>query len=495
MDAAEIPLKAPDLTSDTPPSDVEQVERALIDASTRVPVLMFYTSAIVWLLIGTLLAMLVSIKMHSPDLLANYGFLTWGRLRPVHVNIMIYGWASMAAMGTAIWLMARLCRTVLRHPLLLVAGAGFWNLGIMIGVTAILAGQSTGYQWLEFPPYAAAVLFVAYLLIMSWAVLMFRFRRGHQIYITQWYLLGAFLWFPWLYATAQLMLFVVPVQGVLQAAIGWWYANNLLFLWFGAIGLGTAYYMIPKVIGRPVYSYHLATIGFWTYAVFSSWTGMQRLIDGPFPAWMVTASIAATILTIIPVATVGLNHHMTMQGYFPLLRYSPTLRFTVFGAISYTVFSALGVLLSLRSVSRYLNFSQASIAYSHMGLYAFVSMILFGSMYYIVPRLVGREWRYASLIKLHFWGSAYGVGLMSLMLLAAAMVQGSELNDPAYGFTQTTQSILPYLRGRSLAGILMTVSHFIFAFHFGLMLFGLGRTASVPTFLNPVEAEGSEAHL
>ena len=109
----------------------------------------------------------------------------------------------------------------------------------------------------------------------------------------------------------------------------WWYANNLLFLWFGAIALGTAYYMIPKVIGRPVYSYHLATIGFWTYALFSSWTGMTRLIDGPFPAWMVTASIAATILTMIPVATVGLNHHLTMQGYFPLMRYSPTLRFTV----------------------------------------------------------------------------------------------------------------------------------------------------------------------
>ena len=495
MDAAEIPLKAPELTVETPPTEVEQIERALIDASTRLPVLMFYTSAIVWLLIGTLLAMLVSFKMHSPDLLANYSFLTWGRLRPAHVNIMIYGWASMAAMGTSIWLMARLCRTVLRRPLVLVAGAWFWNLGIMIGTVAILAGQTTGYQWLEYPPYAAVVLFTAYTLIMSWAVLMFRFRRGQQIYITQWYLLGAFLWFPWLYAAAQLMLFAVPVQGVLQAAVSWWYANNLLFLWFGAIGLGTAYYMIPKVIGRPVYSYHLATIGFWTYALFSSWTGMQRMVDGPFPAWMITASIAATILTIIPVATVGLNHHMTMQGYFPLLRYSPTLRFTVFGAISYTVFSVVGILISLRSIARYLDFTQASVAYSHLGLYAFVTMILFGSMYYIVPRLVGREWRYASLIKLHFWASVYGVGLMSLMLFAAAVVQGAELETPTMAFTEPVQSILPYMRGRSIAGLLMTASHFIFAFHFGLMLFGLGRTAGIPTFLNPVEAEGSEPHL
>ncbi|MCA1658861.1 MAG: cbb3-type cytochrome c oxidase subunit I, partial [Verrucomicrobiaceae bacterium] len=358
----------------------------------------------------------------------------------------------------------------------------------------ILVGESTGYPWLEFPLFAAIVLFVAYTLIMSWAVLMFRFRRGGQIYITQWYLLAAFLWFPWLYAAAQLMLFVVPVQGVMQAAVTWWYGNNLLFLWLGAVALGIAYYMIPKVIGRPVYSYHLAAIGFWTYAFFSSWTGMQRGIDGPFPAWMITASIAATILTIIPVATVGLNHHMTMQGHFQMLRYSPTLRFTVFGAISYTVFSGLGVLISLRSVARYINFSEAWVAYVHLGLYAFISMILFGSMYYIVPRLVGREWRYGSLIKLHFWMSAYGVGLMALLLLVGGLMQGIDMDDAGKSFIESTQSVLPYLRGRSLAGMLMAIAHFVFAYHFGLMLLGLGRTASVPTFLNPLEPQGGGGH-
>ena len=491
--AADIPLKQPAISAAA--GEAEQYERALIDASTRVPVLMFYASAMVWLLVGTLLAGFVSFKLHSPDWLSNVDFLTWGRLRPVHMNIMVYGWASMAGMGTAIWLMARLCRTTLRHPLLLVTGAWFWNIGIAIGVTAILMGYSTGYQWLEFPPYAALILLLAYALIMSWAVLMFRFRRGEQIYITQWYLLGAFLWFPWLYAAAQAMLFVVPVQGVMQAAVGWWYANNLMFLWLGAIGLGTAYYMIPKVIGRPVYSYHLATIGFWTYALFSSWTGMQRLVDGPFPAWMITASIAATILTMIPVATVGLNHHMTMQGYFPVMRYSPTLRFTVFGAMAYTVFSIVGLLISLRSTARYFHFTEASVAYTHLGLYAFFTMIMFGSMYYIVPRLVGREWRYATLIKLHFWASAYGIGLMSVMLFVGGLTQGASQNDPSLPFIESVQSALPYLRGRTLAALLLTASHFIFAYHFGLMLFGLGRTSTVPTFLNPVEAEGSEGHL
>jgi cytochrome c oxidase cbb3-type subunit 1 len=244
-----------------------------------------------------------------------------------------------------------------------------------------------------------------------------------------------------------------------------------------------------------VYSYHLATIGFWTYALFSSWTGMQRLVDGPFPAWMVTASIAATILTLIPVATVGLNHHMTMRGHFPLMRYSPTLRFTVFGAIAYTAFSIVGVIMSLRSVARIVHFTEVSIGYTYLGLYAFFTMVIFGSMYYIVPRLVGREWRYATLIKLHFWSSAYGVGLMVLMLFLGGIAQGNSMHDTTLQFTEATDSVLPYLRGRSVSGMLLTIAHFIFAFHFGLMLFGLGRSASVPTFLNPKEEEAVKEHI
>jgi cytochrome c oxidase cbb3-type subunit 1 len=186
---------------------------------------------------------------------------------------------------------------------------------------------------------------------------------------------------------------------------------------------------------------------------------------------------------------------MTMRGYFGLLRYSPTLRFTVFGAFAYTAFSLMGIFLSLRSIAGYTQFSEASIAYSHLGLYAFFTMIMFGSMYYIVPRLVGREWRYATLIKLHFWASAYGVGLMVGLLFVGGIAQGSSMHDPTRLFTDSTDSILPYLRGRSLSGLLLTVAHLIFAFHFGLMLLGLGRAASMPTFLNPQEEEAVKDHL
>jgi cytochrome c oxidase cbb3-type subunit 1 len=153
------------------------------------------------------------------------------------------------------------------------------------------------------------------------------------------------------------------------------------------------------------------------------------------------------------------------------------------------------VFLSLRSVAGHLHFTEAGVAYTQVGLYAFYTMIIFGSMYYIVPRLVGREWRYASLIKLHFWAAAYGIGLLALMLFSGGLAQGAGMSDPTIAFSESTQSLLPYLRAHSLAVILLTVAHFVFAFHFGLMLLGLGRTASVPTFLNPVESEGDEEHL
>jgi cytochrome c oxidase cbb3-type subunit 1 len=211
MDATEIPLKAPSVPTDVPATDVQQIERALIDASTRVPVLMFYTSAMVWLVIGTFLAGFVSFKLHSPDTFSGISFLTWGRVRPAHMNVMVYGWASMAGMGTAIWLMARLCRTVLRHPLLLVAGAGFWNLGVLLGVGGILWGDCTGYQWLVFPRYAAIILFVAYTLVVSWAVLMFRYRRGEQFNHAMVFARRVPL-VPSGHAAGQLMLFVVPVR-------------------------------------------------------------------------------------------------------------------------------------------------------------------------------------------------------------------------------------------------------------------------------------------
>ncbi len=218
MNATGIPLKEPEISAAA--GDTEQVERALIDASTRVPVLMFYTSAIAWLFLGTLLAGFASWKLHSPDLLVGISFLDlWSRAPGAHEHDGLWlgvdgrngnrdlADGALVPDDVATSAFARHRRGVLESRR-------------ADGVGGILLGDSTGYEWLEFPRLLRAHSFRRLSRSsMSWAVLMFRFRRGDHIYITQWYLLGAFLWFPWLYAAAQVMLFVVPVQGVMQAAV------------------------------------------------------------------------------------------------------------------------------------------------------------------------------------------------------------------------------------------------------------------------------------
>ena len=258
--------------------------RAAIDASCRQPVLFFFGTAIFWLMAGTVLALISSIKLHNPIFLDQDAWLTFGRVRPAHLNTVIYGWASAAGIGVGIWLMARLCQTPLRAPYLLSAAAMLWNIGVALGVFGILAGDSTSIEWLEFPPYASFLLFVSYACIGVWTVLMFQERVKGHVYIAQWYLLAALFWFPWLYATAQLLLIVMPAQGSVQGIVNWWFAHNMAGLWFVPLGLAAAYYLIPKVLGKPIYGYSLAVLGFWSMALFAAWNGGQHLIGGPLPA-------------------------------------------------------------------------------------------------------------------------------------------------------------------------------------------------------------------
>jgi cytochrome c oxidase cbb3-type subunit 1 len=230
-----------------------------------------------------------------------------------------------------------------------------------------------------------------------------------------------------------------------------------------------------------VHSYYLSAFGFWSLALFYSWNGGHHLIGGLLPAWVVTASIVASVMMIIPVVVTAINHHMTMKGNFHVLEYSPTLRFVVFGAMAYTLASLQGSSMAIRSLNKITHFTDYTIGHSHLGLYAFFTMVMFGSVYYIVPRLVGCEWRSAALIKIHFWSCAYGIIFMVLILTVGGLMQGIGLNDPNISFKDVVETTLVYKVGRSLSGVALTVGHVVFAFHFLLMLLRLGRTEGGPT--------------
>lgn len=453
-----------------------------IDASCRQVVMAWYVSAVVWLVGGSILAMMASVKLHLPYFLGDSAWLTFGRVRSAHLNMMAYGWASMAGVGTLLWMQARLSRVILpyRLPLLLLSGA--WNLALLYGIGQILDGQRPSIEWLELPAETAYLFALVFIVLFMAAVKMLLTRTVAHIYVSQWYLFGSVIWFPFLYIASTVIMFAVPATGLTKGIANWWFAHNVLGLWLTPIGVASAYYFIPKILGRPIFSYYLSLLGFWTLALFYNWVGTHHLIGGPLPAWVVTVGIVGSVLMIIPVLTVAINHHLTVVGNFRRVRTSPTLSFVVFGAMSYTIVSLQGSLMALRSVSHTTHFTHYTVAHAHLGVYAFYTMIAFGSIYYIVPRLTGRSWQSAALIRLHFWSCAIGVSVYFLALTWGGWFQGRMMNDSEVPFLKIVAYLQPYLQARSVAGTLMTVGHLAFAVSMLQMLRGRGRV------LAPVEA-------
>jgi len=273
--------------------------------------------------------------------------------------------------------------------------------------------------------------------------------------------------------------------------MNWWYAHNALGLWFTPICLATAYYLIPKILGKPIHSYYLSVIGFWSLAFFYAWNGMHHLIGGPYPAWLISVSIVASLMMLIPVVTVAVNHHFTMRGSFGALRTSPTLRFVVFAAMSYTIVSVQGSLTAIRAVSRVTHFTHYTVAHAHMGMYAFVTMMLFGAMYYMMPRLIGKEWPSRWLIRIHFWGCALGVLHYWIILSIGGIKQGLWMLDPSVPFLDIVQRMLPYLEQRSWAGVAMTTGHIAFAISFIWLLMSKSNQDTGPTLLGKTNNQKS----
>ncbi len=480
---------APTTTTASRANEFPAAQRAAIDASTRGPVLFFFGNAILWLFLATILGFIASIKLAKPDFLADVPFLTYGRVWPAYTNILSYGWASLAGIGVAIWLLARLSRVVIKFPGVLITGGLFWQLGLTYGIINILGGNNTGLEGLEIPTSSAVMMLFGYFLIALWATLIFGFRSHSKAYISVWYLIAALFWFPWSFATAHAAHILPGVSGVVQSLAAAWATQNFQSIWLTGIGLATAYYLIPKVINRPIHSYNLASVGFWAFIIFSGLTGALRLSGGPVPAWVVTLSISASILLIIQIVTVTANLVLTMRDQYHMVYHSPTIRFTFFGAIAFSIASVVGLIASLRSVDRVLHFTQFQNAQYHLVTYVFFSMVMFGAIYYILPRLVGCEWLSSSMISLHFWGAAYGGGLLVFILILTGLSAGSALNDPDASFLQSMQINSFYMPGRILALIMISIGHLVFGLHFLLMLLRIGQPGGEPTLFAPIGEE------
>jgi cytochrome c oxidase cbb3-type subunit 1 len=455
----------------------ELADRVLADRSSAFPVFMFAAFACFWLLLGSAAGLVSSIKLHEPDWLVQQGWLTFGRLRTVHLTAVLYGWITNAALGLILWLLPRLLRTELRGGVWTLLGGALINTGIAAGIGAIAVGWSDGMEYLEIPWQIGIFLAAGLAMIILPVLYTLVNRKVEHLYVSVWYLVAALLWVTLLFVVAKLP---GVHTGVQQATTNWWYGHNVLGLWFTPVSVGAIYYFLPKIIGRPVRSYNLSILGFWTLAFFYGQVGGHHLIGGPVPGWLVTLSIVQSLMMVIPVIAFTINMGGTLKGRMHLARWSPTLRFMMFGGLVYLASSLQGSMEALRGVNAITHFTHYTVGHAHLGAYGFVSMVLFGAIYFMLPRVLNWEWPYPRLITLHFWLAAIGITIYFVALTVGGWLQGLAMLDPARSFMESVTLTLPYLRWRSVGGGLMLASHLVFVGHFLAMAlrFGPMRTGA-----------------
>lgn len=440
---------------------------ASIDASCRLPLFMLFGGAAFWLALGSVFGFIASLKFHKADFLADAAWLTFGRVYPASMNLLVYGFAIPVALGVALWLLARLGRVQLARPWLVTVGAKLWHIGVCVGLIAILAGEATGFEWLEMPRYAAVILLLAYLLMAVWAFFTHHARNERTLYPSQWFVLAALFWFPWIYSTATLLLQFFPVRGVTQAAIAWWYSGNLLFVWLALAGLAASFYFLPKLVGRPLQSSYLALFVFWTLILFGTWVGIPA--GATLPAWMPTLSNMAAILMIVPAAAVVLMVVQTTRGAKTACGGGP-LCYMKFGigalALSVLLLAASGLLF----VNRITDFTWFGTAKLQLWVYGFFAMTMFGAVYYILPRVAGFELPVAKAVRVHFWCGVIGTLLFAVPLAIGGVVQGVKLANPDIASTDVTKATLMFFRLGTMGELLILAGNFLFLFNIGAVL-------------------------
>lgn len=455
-------------------SALEMAAREQADRSSSMPAFLLIVCAVVWLVVASFAGLISSLKLHWPEFLGDVSWLSFGRLRTIHLNGVAYGWAPMGLLGLTIWMLPRLLQTPLLGGRLVMVGGLVWNAALVAGIGALAIGLNAGLEWLEIPWQIGVLFAFGGMMIGMPLALMLSQRKVKHLYVSVWYIGAALFWFPILYLVAK----VPGVHfGVEQATMNWWFGHNVLGLFYTPMSIAAIYYFLPKVIGRPVRSYNLSLLGFWTLAFFYGQVGAHHLIGGPIPEWLITLSIVQSVMMVIPVLAFSANQHLTLKGHFSALRHSPVLRFIVFGAMMYTVASLQGSAEALRSLNSITHFTHFTVAHAHLGMYGFVTMVIFGGVYFALPRILNTAWPRPALISWHFWMVVTGFAVYMITLSIGGVLQGLALLDPARGFMESVAVTMPWLQGRSIGGAMMTLGHLVFALHVLLMIVKSGAFA------------------
>ena len=438
----------------------------------------FTIMTVVWGIVGMLVGVVIAAQLVWPQLNFDLPWLTFSRLRPLHTNAVIFAFGGSALFATSYYVVQRTCQTRLFSDGLAAFTFWGWNLIIVLAAVTLPLGITTSkeYAELEWPiDVLITLVWVAYAIVFFGTIMK---RRVKHIYVANWFY-GAFI-----LTVAVLHLgnsAALPVSltksysvypGAIDAMVQWWYGHNAVGFFLTAGFLGMMYYFVPKQAGRPVYSYRLSVVHFWALISTYMWAGPHHLHYTALPVWAQSLGMVFSLILLAPSWGGMINGIMTLSGAWHKLRTDPILKFLIVSLSFYGMSTFEGPMMSIKTVNALSHYTDWTIGHVHSGALGWVAMVSIGAVYFLVPKLFGREQMYSiRLIDWHFWMSTIGVVLYIVAMWIAGIMQGlmwRAVNDDGtltYSFVESLEAMYPYYFVRFLGGALFLTGMLVMAYN------------------------------
>ena len=431
---------------------------------------MFAIAALGWGIIGFLVGLIVAIKLYLPDFLGGIDFLSYGRLRPLHTNAVIFAFAGNAIFVGVYYSLQRLCKTRMFSDALSKIHFWGWQLIIVSAALTLPLGitSSKEYAELEWPiDIAITLVWVVFGWNMIGTVLR---RRERHMYVAIWFYLATFITVALLHVVNSLALPVHLLKsysmyaGVQDALVQWWYGHNAVAFFLTTPFLGIMYYFIPKASGRPVFSYRLSIIHFWALIFLYIWAGPHHLLYTALPDWAQSLGVVFSFMLIAPSWGGMVNGLLTLRGAWDKVRVDPVLKFFVVGITAYGMSTFEGPMMSLKNINALTHYTDYIIGHVHLGALLWNGGLTFAMLYYIIPRIYQTRLYSVAQANMHFWLMTLGVVIYAVPMYFGGITQSlmwkQFLPDGTLQYTNfldTVTQLIPLYIMRSIGGTLYLV--------------------------------------
>ena len=461
----------------------------------------FSIMTVVWGIVGMAVGVLIAAQLIWPDLTQGIPWLSYGRLRPLHTNAVIFAFGGSALMGTSFYVVQRTCQARLVSDKLAAFVFWGWQLVIVLAAITLPLGITTSkeYAELEWPiDVLITLVWVSYAIVFFGTIMK---RKTPHIYVANWFYGSFILMVAILHLVNSA---AVPVSlwksysayaGVQDAMIQWWYGHNAVGSLLTAGFLGMMYYFVPKQAERPVYSYRLSVVHFWALIFTYMWAGPHHLIYTALPDWTQSLGMVFSLVLLAPSWGGMINGIMTLSGAWHKLRDDPILKFLIVSLSFYGMSTFEGPMMSIKTVNSLSHYTDWNIAHVHSGALGWVGLISIGSLYYLIPRMFGQKKMFSvRAIELHFWVATVGIVLYIAAMWIAGVMQGlmwratNADGTLTYTFVESVKSTYPFYAIRLLGGVMFLVGMVLMAYNVArTILAGRAVDAPIPA-LRPVAA-------